>query len=106
MPWETRGKRKYFYRSVRDGTKVKRVYYGVGPLANLAAACDAEIKDVLAATRTDEASREILGALMIHHHARCVLLASATLLAAGFHRPARHSWRIWYHGRRHLARDR
>jgi hypothetical protein len=30
------------------------------------------------------------------------LLAAATLLVAGYHRPSRHSWSIWRDGRRTL----
>jgi hypothetical protein len=37
MAWERRGKRRYFYKSVRVGGKVTKKYYGRGPLAEVAA---------------------------------------------------------------------
>jgi hypothetical protein len=37
MAWERRGNRRYFYRSVRVGGKVKKKYLGRGPLAEVAA---------------------------------------------------------------------
>jgi hypothetical protein len=37
MAWEKRGNQSYYYRSVRVGKQVKKVYYGSGPAAALAA---------------------------------------------------------------------
>ena len=37
MAWERRGNQHYFYRSVRCGGKVKKIYYGRGDLAMAAA---------------------------------------------------------------------
>ena len=37
MAWERRDNQRYFYRSVRVGGKVKKIYYGKGPLAVAAA---------------------------------------------------------------------
>ena len=33
----------------------------------------------------------------------CGLVAEAAMLSAGYHRPSRHTWRAWRHGRRVLA---
>ena len=40
MSWERRGGRNYFYRSVREGDRVRKVYVGTGPAANQAAEAD------------------------------------------------------------------
>ena len=37
MAWEKRFNQVYFYRSVRVGGKVKKIYFGVGPVAVAAA---------------------------------------------------------------------
>ena len=37
MAWERRGNKRYFYKSVRVGGKVKKIYFGVGPVAVAAA---------------------------------------------------------------------
>ncbi|MEQ8788444.1 MAG: hypothetical protein RIC55_19190 [Pirellulaceae bacterium] len=37
MAWERRGNHRYYYRSVRNGTKVKKIYLGCGRAAELAA---------------------------------------------------------------------
>ena len=36
MAWERRGNKRYFYKSVRVGGKVKKIYLGRGPLADVA----------------------------------------------------------------------
>ena len=37
MAFERRGNKRYFYKSVRVGGKVKKIYFGVGPVAIAAA---------------------------------------------------------------------
>ena len=37
MAWEQRGEKRYYYRSVRNGKKVKKVYYGSGAEAEAVA---------------------------------------------------------------------
>ena len=37
MAWERRRNQRFYYKSVRAGGKVKKVYFGKGPAAELAA---------------------------------------------------------------------
>ena len=37
MAWERRGNKHYYYRSIRVGGKVKKIYFSNGPLAMAAA---------------------------------------------------------------------
>jgi len=37
MAWEQRGEKRYYYRSVRNGKKVKKVYFGSGAEATAVA---------------------------------------------------------------------
>ncbi|MBY0232328.1 MAG: hypothetical protein K2W96_23875 [Gemmataceae bacterium] len=40
MPWESRGNQRYFYRSIRLNGRVRTLFLGAGPVAELAAAMD------------------------------------------------------------------
>lgn len=37
MAWERRGNKMYYYRSVKVGRRVRKIYFGTGPEAELAA---------------------------------------------------------------------
>jgi hypothetical protein len=103
MGWEKRHNRTYYYRSVRQQGRVTKVYYGPGPVGKLAA----EVEAFRRAEREAEenirrAARDQLDAAvaLTRDLARwCEFLAAGTLLAAGYHRHARHPWRRWRHGR-------
>jgi hypothetical protein len=109
MAWEKHGERRYFYKCVRRNGKVVKVYYGAGPVGRLAA----EVGALRRAERQAEADarkarkdRLDAAVTLTQDLSRgCDLLAAATLLAAGYHRPSRHLWRIWRDGRRTLKRD-
>src|SRR4051794_5358156 len=107
MAWEKHGERSYFYRSIRRDSKVKKLYYGAGPTGHLAAEVDALRRaERQAEADARKAQRDRLDAavaLTRDLSAGCDLLAAATLLAAGYHRPSRHRWRTWRDGRRALA---
>jgi len=107
MAWQKRGKRAYYYHSVRQGGRVRRVYHGTGPTGQLAAAVDAlrraERQAEEAARRAAKDQLDFAGKLTQDLSRGCELLAAATLLVGGYHRPSRHNWRIWRHGRRTLA---
>ena len=107
MAWEKRGDKRYFYRSVRVGGVTKKLYYGGGIFGQLAAGAEAlrradsaAVKEVVDAQKglVEEALR-----LTLELCDTCGFVAEASMLAAGFHRPSRHPWRIWRHGRRVLA---
>jgi hypothetical protein len=106
MAWEKRGggKRKYFYRSIRRDGRVKKLYYGNGPIGEIAAGNDALRRaEREAAERAAQVIRDRLNAAVTLTQELCrvgALLAAATLLVAGYHRPSRHGWRTWRHGRR------
>jgi hypothetical protein len=111
MAWEMRGKRAYYYRTFREKKGGwRRSYFGTGPIGRLAAAADAlrraEREDYAAAQRTARSRLKEAIAQTIELHCGCELLASAVLLLAGFHRPARHAWRIWRRGRKALRPER
>jgi hypothetical protein len=108
MGWEMRGKRSYYYRTIREKKGGwRRSYFGTGPIGRLAAAADAlrraERQDHVAAQRTARSRLKEAIAQTIELHRGCELLASAVLLLSGFHRPARHGWRPWRHGRKVLG---
>src|SRR5687767_8129111 len=104
MAWVKRGERSYFYRSVRSQGRVTKEYYGTGPAGQLAANADAlRQAERRAAAEDRRAAQDRLNAALTLTRdlsRGCELLAAATLLAAGYHRPSRHAWRIWRHGRR------
>jgi hypothetical protein len=85
---------------------VKKIYYGRGPLGTYAANAEAlrraERAAIEEALRAERNRLDIALALTQELNRRCELLAVASLLAAGFHRPSRHTWRLSRHGRRIL----
>ncbi len=104
MAWEKRGSKTYFYRSRRQAGRVRKVYYGGGPLGRLAAEVDAlrraEEQHERDARRARKEQLDAALALSRSLGRACGLLVAASLLAAGFHRPGRHRWRKWWNGRR------
>ncbi len=109
MAWEKRGNLFYYYRSVRCDGKVKKVYYGSGLTGRLAADMvarhQAERKAARLAHRAMQEQISKAVALNEELGRACDLLAAASLLAAGFHRPCRHRWRIWRNGRKALKQS-
>jgi hypothetical protein len=104
MAWVKRGEKAYFYRSVRREGRTEKIYYGAGPTGKFAAAADAlrraENKAEAEALRTQKDRLDV--ALTRELYRGCALLAAAALLTAGYHRPVRHPWRPWRHGRKIL----
>ena len=109
MGWESRGscRGRYYTRSKRANGRVVREYVGAAgdPLVELVAAADAlrrgDRRAAAEARRAEEASwREALAPLLELSRAVDVVVRAA-LLAAGYHRHSRSTWRR----RRHVHHD-
>ena len=101
MALENRDGRLYYYRSVRRGEKVRRVYIASGELAILAH--EREIKDRAAEEQKrreetkDLEHLEVLAAPVLQLDEAAEVLARAHLVAAGYRR---------YQGKWRRVRDR
>ncbi|HEX5273202.1 MAG TPA: hypothetical protein VFW33_22050 [Gemmataceae bacterium] len=97
MAWESRGGRRYYYRSVRVGRAVRRVYAGTGEVGRQAAAEDDRRRQARIAreeTRREEAEYwDEVEAQLEEFVQFTEALARAALLAAGYFRHARGHWR-------------
>jgi len=90
VAWEQRRNGNlYYYRSVRDGERVKKEYVGTGEIAELLAHADETIRLSREKRRAQElAERESLEELLapileVREAAR--VLARASLVASGYH---------------------
>lgn len=103
MGWHKRGTRRYYFRSLRDGNTIRKVYFGFGPIAEMAARADRtkqfekqrehelwKQQQVLIEAAVDEYEKLEAGA---------DLLKDAEFHTAGFHRWDRHAWQGWIDGR-------
>jgi hypothetical protein len=87
---ERRDGNLYFYRSVRDGGKVRRLYWGSGELARIAH--EREIMNRAAREHEQrESARELehleaLAAPVLELSEAAEILVRAQLIAAGYHR--------------------
>jgi hypothetical protein len=97
MAWVTRGRRRYYYQPVREGKLVRQVYYGSGPMAELAAEADelrrAERRAKAFAWQEEEGQRQAADRSSQQVEGLTDLLMRAALVAAGFHRHDRGAWR-------------
>ena len=98
MAWEVRRNgRRYYYRSRRVHGRVVREYYGCGPVAEAIAAIDearrAERQAERAVREAQRAADAELDAAAEELHELGALFAEAVMLAAGYHRHDRGSWR-------------
>jgi hypothetical protein len=93
MGWE----RGYYYRASKVNGRVVCQYVGRGPAAELAARLDAQERDrrqqEALALRREKSDLDALDADLEALTETADLLASAALLAAGFHRSKRGQWR-------------
>ena len=109
MGWYKRGAKRYYFRSIRNGTSVEKLYFGSGPVAELAARADAlkqhEQEESRQHWKQDKALIEDACHAFDELDRRCDLLRDAMCLAAGFHRPSLHKWRPWLRGKRILKQD-
>jgi hypothetical protein len=90
VAWEERGGRRYYYRSVRDGGRVRKEYVGAGYFAELSARSDEIVRARRESKRCedrDELERlEDLVAPAWEVREAAAVLARASLVAAGYHR--------------------
>ena len=92
MPWERRGRKRYYYRKVRLGDRVVSEYVGAGADASLAASVDTLQRNRRRAAAGQWAAHHALDARLA---ALCDLadaLVWGALLAAGF-RTHKGQWR-------------
>lgn len=98
MSWESRkGRGRYYTRSRRRDGKVVREYMGTGEAAALAARRDAlehvQREGEAAAQRQREAEADALDAAVAAAFHAIELLATASLLVAGYRQHHRGEWR-------------
>ena len=97
MAWERRGGRAYYYRSVRDGERVKKEYLGTGEIAEALARSDETIRRVRELGRARERAEverlEDLAAPARELDEVAEVLARAHLVAAGYRR-RKGEWRM------------
>jgi hypothetical protein len=87
---ERRDGRLYYYRSVRDGEKVRKVYVGAGEFARICSETDILRRSSRRARREQERAElerlEALIAPVLGLSEAAEVLAHAHLIAAGYHR--------------------
>jgi hypothetical protein len=91
MAWEDRGRGgRYYYRSVRDGGRVRKEYIGTGELARIISEGDTIRRTVQegerARARAEVESLEVLAAPVLEIDEAAEVLARAALVASGYHR--------------------
>jgi hypothetical protein len=97
MAWENRGGTPYYYRSVRDGERVRKEYIGVGPIAELVAEAD-ETKRLERRRRREQEREDLehleaLTAPLRVLDERAEFLVRAVFVAGGYHRH-KGEWRL------------
>jgi hypothetical protein len=89
MPWESRGRGRYFYTTRRRGRKVEKVYHGKGIVGNIAAGLVAQARqkkaDLAAQLVAEQARVATLDWAMTTLDDVCELMLEATLYAKDFH---------------------
>ena len=99
MAWEERERGgRYYYRSVRDGERVRKKYVGRGETAEILARGDETIRLVRKLERDngqEELERmEELAAPLLEAAELAEILARAHLVAGGYHRHKGSEWRL------------
>ena len=105
MAWERRGPggNRYYYRSVWQRGRVRKIYVGKGPAAEQAAREDQEKQAARAAqqyaTEIERALEKPARDLMAGLDSEINVAIRSALMAAGFHQHARGQWRRKRHGK-------
>jgi hypothetical protein len=93
VSWERRKGSSYYYRGIREGKRVRKVYHDGGLAAIEAARVDAVRRAQKQAERTERAEVEQLDAQVDRMCRAVQRLMAAALYAAGFHQHVRGEWR-------------
>ena len=97
MAWETRNGRKYFYRSVRVGGRVRKQYFGAGPIGLLAAKLhdqqQQERAELRAVKQAFIGQFEVIDRLVENVLDTAKTVLDAALYGRGFYRHNRREWR-------------
>ena len=97
MGWVIQGGRRYYYRAVCCGHRVKRIYVGRGPLAEAVAAEDARRamirRAVIASHRVQRALAAEVDAAAAPVADLVEALLAASLLATGHHYDDHSEWK-------------
>jgi hypothetical protein len=97
MAWELRGQRRYFYRSRREGGRIRKAYGGAGLLGELAARAHAgeRVRRTYRLHQEQERQRTIAAddRLLAAFDRAVEGLMRDTLVAAGLHQHHRGEWR-------------
>ena len=97
MAWEKRGGKLYYYRSIRDGERVRKEYVGTGEMAEVLARGDELIRRKQAEEhdrdRAEVECIETFTAPVVELLKVSITLARAELVAAGYHR-YKGEWRL------------
>ena len=109
MGWFKRDTKRYYFRSVRDGDAVRKIYFGAGPVAEMAAQAD-RIKQYEKQRERElwQQQQALIDAAVNEYerlHEGAELLRDAELHTAGFHRWDRHRWQGWVDGRKVMQSD-
>jgi len=87
---ERRDGKLYYYRSVRDGERVRKVYVGAGEIARIASESDILRRSGQEAKRQESKAElerlEALAAPVVELHEAAAVLVRAYLVASGCHR--------------------
>ncbi len=90
MAWERRGDNLYYYRSVRDGGRVRKEYVGAGEIAQLVAHADETIRrsrDARAEREREDLERaRALASAVEELDGVAEAFARAEMVAAGYRR--------------------
>lgn len=93
MPWKFRGRRKYFYQSVRHGQRVDSVYLGSGYVGQLAASMAGAHRARRDEERSMQQSTILADQLLQAFLATTDGLLTGVLLSRGYYRHDRGEWR-------------
>ncbi len=93
MAWERRGQQDYYYRHRKVDGRVIKTYLGRGPEAEAAAQAVADAKLRRKAERAERARYEAAADLITELDRQCDAVLSASLLAYGYYRHDRGTWR-------------